>query len=447
MSKVTSEPFDYGLDARIVGSHTTERVLLSSLFVLLYVTYAGLGRDVFFNHASSLEAANNDPIGAILPYLRVCVCFAIFLVVTTSAGLTWALSKVPLMFVPFWVMALISALWAPEPKDTLRGALMLATISIASPMAIHRLGAVQSVKLSLQVIAAVCISSALLAILVPSIGVHTGTELVQASHVGQWRGIFSHKNGLGPWAAYGSIFCFTHGRRLGGGPAIYWWFAGACGLSCLFFSHSVTSQIMFCYLLYATLILYLLKRQNTFELFIYGFVIPGFIVITLGSLQETIFEILGRDTTLTGRTELWALAQTYFWDAPLLGHGFISAGGTDFLSKVFEVSGQALGAESAYWTLLLELGAIGFLLFMVPLAIALRNGFQWLKYVHDEDRRALEFYLVLLSSTLVLAYTDASSLAATSFDGIIAFSAFYALLTTPKSPLAMAGDQRHLSRR
>lgn len=424
---------DFGLDLRVVSQELSERVILSILYLLIFISYAGLGRDVFYNQLNS-GTAQNDPIGAVLPFLRIIVCVAIFLTVVSSAGLTWAISKIPLMFVPFWLMAAASSLWAVEQKDTLRNALMLIPLCVAMPIAIHQLGVLRSVRLALHLIAAVCVLSALLAVLVPSIGRHTGLEIAGVSHAGRWRGIFLHKNGLGPWAAYGAIFSLTH-ARIAGGPRIYWWLVRTSAWACLLFSESVTALMLAGFLLMASFFFFLLKRYSLPIVIGLGIVAPT-VALMLGLPAIDYFlGLLARDATLTGRTEIWELAPIWFWESPWIGHGYMSLGGPEFLKSVAVRVGQAIpGPESGYWTLLLDLGIFGALAFAVPYYAAMRNGFTWLQFVSYDDRCALEFFIITLASTLILAITESNSLIVTGFDGIIPFAAFFALQTAPKSP-------------
>jgi len=425
----------FGLAPRIIEKQTNERRFLSAMFVLLYVSYGALGRDVFFNHLDTAMAASEDPIGLVLPYIRAFACISAISVIVLSSGLTWGLSKAPLMFAPFCFMALASTAWTgDEPKEILRNSLVLTMAWIAWPMIIHRLGLVQTVGLTLYVIATVCILSALLAVFVPSVGMHTGTEAVQQAHTGRWRGIFAHKNGLGPWAAYGSLFLFTH-SWLCPGRALFWWFARICAVACLIFSGSTTSLVLFGFVFTGWIVLLLLRRYPLkLVVLLFGF---GLLFLCAGLVifQEQLFALVGRDASLTGRTDIWAFAWEYFLEAMWFGHGYQSLGGEAMLAKEASVFLQPIpGAESGYLTLLLDLGLIGFALFFVPFFIAIRNGFQWMRYVCIEDRAALELLLLILGSTLIEAVSESNSLVSTGFDGVIAFTAYFALLTTPKAP-------------
>jgi exopolysaccharide production protein ExoQ len=427
----------HDLDAKFVNEKSRERPFLIAMFLLIYISYGALGRDIFFNHLNSATASSEDPIGRVLPYIRVTTCILSFLVITMSAGLTWTISKIPLMFMPFCVLALASSVWSDNPKQTLSNALMVTAMWLALPPIIHRIGLAQAMKSSLLLISAVVIISAALALLMPSIGTHTGTEFVQAVHAGRWRGIFAHKNGLGPWAAYGSIFLFTHSKFVGG-PRLYWWVARLCALLCLIFSGSATSIALTAFILGTWFGFMLLRRQKLSIILTIAFFLGIMGILIIVFLQDFVFALLQRDANLTGRTQIWQIADGFFWQRPWFGSGYQTLGGEAFLNQILLTFLQPIpGPESGYYCLLMELGIFGIAFFFVPFWASIKNGLEWLKYVRIQDRAAIEFFLTIQLSTLVLAVSETNALVSTGFDGVIAFTGLFALLTTPKSP-----DQR-----
>lgn len=139
--------------------------------------------------------------------------------------------------------------------------------------------------------------------------------------------------------------------------------------------------------------------------------------------------------SLTGRTAIWALAFDHFWDRPWFGNGYQQMGGPRFLNSIFLEFGQAIpGPESAYLELLLDVGIVGSIFFVAPMIACVRNGFEWLKHVRLEDRASIEFMLMTLVAVFVGGYTETGMIISTGFDGVLSFGAFFALLTTPKSP-------------
>lgn len=422
-------------DVRLAdGGARFERGVLVALFVLLYMAYGALGRDVFYNHLMFGRGVTVvDPIGAVLPYVRITLCLVAILLVVALTDLNWAFSKVPWLLAPFLLLALLSVRWSDNPKDVIRNVVMTATMWLALPMLIHRLGFATSTRITLHVIAAVCIASCFLALAFPNIGRHSGLEAVQQSHVGEWRGIFSHKNSLGPWAAWGSVFLFTH-SSVCGGPRLYWWVARASAVACLVFCHSATSVVA-CAAVWLLWIGFMLLRRLSLGAFLLAVLLPIGLCATVAAIfSSDLLLVLGRDDTFTGRTLIWALDAEFFWQRPWFGYGFEMLGGAAFNDHLFNMTGQVLSPESAYWSMLLDLGVVGFALFLIPLLIAIRNGFEWMKHVVLVDRAFMEMQILLIFSIMIIALTEAQILLSTGFDGVITFTALFALLTVPKSP-------------
>lgn len=412
-----------------------ERSFLIFMLIAMYVSYAALGRDIFFNKLNDPTAY--DPIGAHLQKIRFAACvIAAFTVIMTSS-LTWALSKVPYAFAPFVLIAIGSTGWAAEPLKVFTDAAVMGAMWFALPMLMHRIGLQETVRVSLHIIAWVLIVSFLLAVLLPSVGRHSGEEVVQAVHVGRWRGIFSHKNGLGPWAAFGSVLLFTH-WRLSGSSRLFCWIAGACGLACLIFAQSVTSLVM-ATLLVAMNLLFLASRFLPRALVLISAMIAAaaaaLFYLVAGDL---LFAFLGRDASLTGRDQIWPIAIQFIYQAPWLGHGYQSLGGPEFLQYVEMLFSQPIpGPESGLLALLLDLGIVGFVAFFLPCFYALRNGFEWLDRVNEADRAAIEFMIMVLLATLLQAVTETTPMISGGFDGVISFGSLFALMTLPKSPLGI----------
>jgi O-antigen ligase len=436
--------------ANVADAGSRERKFLAVLLVVIYVLYAAIGRDVFFNtlnmHAAPgaphLNGFESDPIGYYLPEARVLACAVAALVVINNAGLAWAVSKIPLMFAPFCLFSVASALWAYDPHDTMRDSVVLLFLWVSLPMVIHRIGAVEMVRASLYLIAIVIVLSFFVAILFPTIGRH-GFEDSSAAHVGRWRGIFAHKNGLAPWAAYGSVFLFTHGW-LCGGARLFLKAVGCMAIVCLIEAGSATGVVMAIAMWCAWGGFILLRR---YQLAFVATIVVGALLVGAFMLHffgDFVLDLLGREPTLTGRTNIWTLAVDHFWQQPYFGVGYQQLGGPQFLNEIFVEFGQAIpGPESAYLELLLDVGVVGSVLFVLPMVLCIRNGFEWLKHVLLEDRASIEFMLMTLFAVLIGGYAETGMLLSTGFDGVLSFGAFFALLTVPKSPEGVCEFRRN----
>lgn len=434
------------LNSRMVSTLSDERVILSALFITLLVSYGALGRDVFYNRLYMTTGNVNDPIGAVLPFVRVGTCFISIALITATAGVNWSFSKIPYYFAPVAALALASCLWADETKDAARNALVMCSLWVAVPILMFRMGIVLVVQNCLYLIAWIMIFSFAIAILFPHIGIHDGLELKQSSHVGRWRGIFAHKNMLGPWAAYGSVLLFTHSWLCKGNKAFFW-VARICALVCLYKAQSATG-VVGAFSLFAFHMMFVSLRRFGMATTAMGLAcaaLVGSVAVFSGGSEE-IFNLLGRDASFTGRTELWNIAWGYVWEHPLFGSGYQMMGGNDMANRIIAITGQRLGPESGYLTLLLDLGFVGAFLFAIPNVIAMRNGFEWLPFVTPKDRACIEFLLSLMFVAFVESFTEANVLISTGFDGVISFCSFFGLMALPKSPVGLFRSEFRLAK-
>lgn len=433
----------------VLDMNAIERPLLIAMLTASYIALAALGRDVFFNSVATGASQIDDPIGAHLHKIRFVVGVAVIGTVCMTSSVSWAFQKVPVIFAPFVAWALLSISWAdPENRGPVfYNAVILTVIWLSFPMLIHRIGLQTAVGVSLRVTAWVCIISFLLAVFLPSIGVHQAADAVQNVHAGRWRGIFAHKNGLGPWAAFGSVLLFTHSWMAGGGSRLFWWFARFSAVCCLFFCGSATAILMAGVLIALNLFFAGLKKLPPVLVVLGSIFALAFAAAFYFGASGVIFDALGRDSSFTGRDKVWALAIDTIAQSPWLGHGYYTSGGVEFLQLVERTFSQDLhGPESGYLCLLLDLGVFGFLAFFIPCYFALRNGFEWLNRVGPGDRAGIEYMMMILIASLLQAIGETAPLLATGFDGVNSFGPFFALMTIPKSPVAVERSEQRLAK-
>lgn len=418
-----------------VAREAADGALVAALLLLLLVAFGALGRDVFFNHLAHAAAAEEDPVARALPYLRALVGLAAVAAVTARAGVAGALAAVPLRLAPFCALALASTAWSTDPKATLRDAGMLVVLWVALPMLVAGLGLAGTARTMLRLVAAVLVASALLALLVPEVGRHTGDEFIQFSHAGRWRGLFGHKNGLGPWAALGSVLLFTHAGLLGA-PRPWLWLARAAALACLALAGSATAWALAGLLWAGWVAAGRVRRLSpgaVLALVAAAALPAGLLALLAEPSLDELLDLVGRGATLSGRTEVWALALDRILENPWFGAGYQRFGGADFLAEAGLRLGQRLpGPESGYLALVLDLGAAGAILLAWPVIGAFRDGLARRDRAEPPDRAALGLFLMVLAASLVAAATETGALVCNGSPGVLAFAALLALLTPPR---------------
>ena len=252
------------------------------------------------------------------------------------------------------LVAIVSTVWSQDPLFTLRRSLvMFATTSFGIYFG-SRFAVPEQLRLLGWTCALVVLTSCFMAIFLPQYGVD--------HHLfpGAWKGAFTHKNSLSR-AMVLSALVFYFAR-----PPAGWWvrWLGIAGALCLLvLSKSVTGIVVFAVMI-LTLPLYRLLRSKL------TVAVPVSIVVGLAALGSgfllytmlpSLLEALHRDTTLTGRAQLWQAILLSIAKRPWLGYGFNAfwkANGES--SRVIQqVSWFVQGAHNGFLDLTLDLGILG----------------------------------------------------------------------------------------
>jgi len=218
----------------------------------------------------------------------------------------------------------------------------------------------------------------------PELGrIYTGYD--QSRHM--WVGVTTHKNSLGVLALVGALFLFwdfldsrrmpqarVHRATLASRIAVF--------LMCwylLLMIDSVTALV--CAGLGTSLLLFLnlpfMKcHPGRVELLGLGSLASLWIMDLLFNFKETFVESLGRDMTLTSRTDLWAIVKDH-QDNPLVGAGFNTFWSGERYVALAETTGGVVQAHNGYIELYLNGGIVGVCLLTALLLSAywqIRNG-------------------------------------------------------------------------
>ncbi len=257
------------------------------------------------------------------------------------------------------LLALLSVAWSQDPSLTLRrGAVLLVVSTIGAC-----LGAVYSLqelsKLVTITAFVVCVSTLFMAPIAPGV-------VRDAANNGAWKGLFTHKNAQGVFMALAFISA-VHSRF-----ERYPWFRYATlfltgGL--LLLSRSSTSLLAVIITL-AVLPLWKLTRvpirQVVFALASFALVV-GAVAFALSRYSVELAGVFGKDTTLTGRTELWAMILQSIARRPILGYGYNAfwLGMKGESLSIIAASGWVVyHAHNGLLDVLLGLGAVGGVLFL-----------------------------------------------------------------------------------
>lgn len=122
---------------------------------------------------------------------------------------------------------------------------------------------------------------------------------------------------------------------------------------------------------------------------IYGIVLP--FVVAGGSVDSFLTSALGRNQTLTGRTDIWAKLLPFIEQNPIFGYGF----GGFWTSTTQKIVYGVKEAHNGYFAACLELGVIGLLMITMFLWSIIRKAQRAM--VHDTDWGILCLCFVLMA--------------------------------------------------
>ena len=326
-----------------------------------------------------------------------------------------------------WIMALVvfaicSTLWSQDPALTFRRSLILLATTVFGIYFGTRFPMREQVQILAWTILVVLVASVCVAIALPQYGVDTGP------HFGNWRGLFHQKNMLARIAVLG--ICVFLAWRPAFRPMRYLAIVGAVAV--LLMTRSATGLIVFLAIVLAHQLFQLLRAPAIMWLpvFIALFAAGAGLALVLLNNPEFAVSTMGRDVTLTGRTELWRAVLIAISKRPLFGYGFdgfwLGMQGESATLTV-AVRWVAVQAHNGFLELWLNLGAIGLSLFLIPYFIGLRNAFRF--YLAGRD--AIRVWpLLYLSFMFLYNLTEATEMEQNSifmvlFASVVASLAFH----------------------
>lgn len=331
---------------------------------------------LFFS--SSIPKIFAPPV--ILSLIRYTLWFGSTFLLCLRWQTTWFVARRGLLVWIITGLSVISIMWSHNPaytKVVVREVLQMTTFGLYVASRFKLREQLSLIACSLGIIA---LASTLLALGMPSIGID------QTKFGGAWTGVFSHKNGLGKFmslsvavfsliAADSQFYQRTINRLLG--------LAGLfLSLTLVFLSTSGTGLAIAIISIFLIYIYRFYQNQgNKRSLYFESITLLTIILVSvLANSWENILTSMGKDITLTGRTEIWGAALFLLFKENLLlgfGRGAFWAPGSQFA----QIAGAAAGnkyiaphSHNGYIDLALEIGCLGLLLFLISFIISYRNA-------------------------------------------------------------------------
>jgi exopolysaccharide production protein ExoQ len=280
-------------------------------------------------------------------------------------------------------VVVLSYFWSALPSVTIVRSIALVGTSLFGLYFATRYSLKEQLQLLAWTFWIAIIFSLIFVIALPKYGVMSGL------HAGKWRGMFTHKNALGKSMVLSSLIFLL--AALGSQKnKLLWW----CGLGCSIFlllmakSSSATMTLLIVGLVFlivrAVRMPYLLMVPTIISLSIVGL----FFNLWLTDNATALLGSIGKDATLTGRSELWPAVLDKIWERPWFGYGFSGfwGGGASESAYIWRVTGwDPPNSHNGMLDVWLDLGLFGLLIYLIGFFTSLVGGLAWVRRNKSSD--------------------------------------------------------------
>ncbi len=302
------------------------------------------------------------------------------------------------VFNPFLILAVLwcglSYLWSIEPDVTLRRSVALLMTTLFGLVLAARYQWNELVVRLALVFLFTALISLVLAVLVPRLGV------MQEIHQGAWRGAWLEKNSFGVRMAMGlalmmSAFAMQPKR---------WWLWVPAGVLCFGLVIMSTSKAALLAAIVALVGFFVIRVFRRFPVLripvMYSVVIGlGVLGFLLTFMPDMMFDLIGKERTLTGRTDIWQALVLAIKEKQLLGYGYGAfwhdTNGPSYWVR-FSLEWGVPTAHNGWMETWLSVGVVAVILFAIIYVVTALLALDRLY------RGGVENYWVILSTILFL---------------------------------------------
>lgn len=403
----------------VIYSKLTEFLFISLLLAFIYPFFLVISG---VDPTAPIEVQSETKIVYFLQMTLPLLCLAMA-VMHRGPGVFLSLYST-IMIYP--LVCLTSTIWSVDPYNTFKFAslLLLYLLAIAAICQILDMGVF--CKIMVKVLVFLILASVVMAVAFPKYGTHQLDDSLEAVHYGLWRGVFRHKNHLGA-AASTSVFIFLFFRRLMSASFGFRVMCIVAAIACLIFAQSAGSWVAVLVLLvYYYLIRAVRVSGNILVLIV--FCVGALAFAAFFFFSEDLVAIIGRDATLTGRTDIWRIVLEAAWQKPLLGFGYYAAT-EDFLRPLLvgEVGSAAVDSHNGYLDVLIGIGIIGLALLVFCILSVLARGIGRVKTSSGSERDCFMLLLIFPISSLFFSFFEVALSGVQSVIGALTFLSLTAI--------------------
>ncbi len=315
------------------------------------------------------------------------------------------------IYVLLLVYILFSSVWALDFLASLREAIKIFVASLFGFFLAARFSGKELLLLLSITMAVIVISSFVFALGFPEYGVHSSGE-----HLGEWRGAFMHKNSL---AVVMNIAFITFALSTMHFKKFRWIYAGFAVLAAILvlLSQSGTGIVILSLIIISPLFLPFFRLPGALAvsciltLICLGSLI--FVLVEGTTLMDMLLKALGKDPTLTGRTDIWEgflySLSDYRSGRVFEGYGAQTIAITDqgnLVTQIFEDKNfSSYDPNNAYMSILLKFVLIGSLLLALTL---FKAAYSAINQLHTDTSVMSRWYIQFMMLLFINSITEAT---------------------------------------
>jgi exopolysaccharide production protein ExoQ len=374
----------------------------SLLLLLLYFALAGISP--FMNEPTANRVVATSSAGGAL-FERVSKLFIVVVCMMFVLQRHQSVRRMGMqmkLITSFPILALLLYPVSQQPTRTISsGALLLAGVLLLYYI-MSRFTLDQVLELLLVLGTATVVASIVFALALPQYGLDR-----MGGHATAWKGIFSAKNYLGNMALFFLTVAVSYRGRTPLLRAVRISQIIFC-LAAIAFSRAATAYVLTAIyiLLFAFMkIMHGFKKRDYFVVFFLLLVVVCGAAAVIMLSPDSLFTLLGKDVTLTGRTGIWRAVTDSIAKRPLFGYGYqafwLGLEGESY-RVILAVSWVLAQAQNGFLDVMLEMGVVGLAIVVLVFGFAFRDGVVCLLRSRDDKRlRAVEWYLTIVILTLI----------------------------------------------
>jgi exopolysaccharide production protein ExoQ len=372
------------------------------LLLLLYFALDGVSP--FVNEPTATRAVATGSAGGVLfervsKLLISVVCMAFALQRHASVR---RLSMQTKLITIYPLLALLLAPISQMPTRTISsgGLLLSAILLLYYIMSSYSLDQVLEMMLALGTLTMA--ASIVFALALPQYGLDQ-----MGGHSNAWKGVFSAKNYLGNMALFFLTMAVSYRGRNTFLRSVRVLQIVMC-LTAIAFSRAATAYLLTAIYIVCLLILSTLHRFRKKDYFVVALLLLisfSAAIVVIVAWPDFLFNLLGKDMTLTGRTGIWSAVLDSIVKRPMLGYGYqafwLGMEGESY-RVILVVSWMLAQAQNGFLDIMLENGVAGLAIVLLVFGFAFRDGVVCLLRSRDHAQlRAVEWYLVIVILTMV----------------------------------------------